>query len=458
MKKKRNTRWNTLRVTAAGFLGVILIGAVLLYLPASNTQPIAFTDALFTSATSVCVTGLVTVVPASQFTLFGKIILLLLIQIGGLGVIACGTLFLFLLNRKITIQERVVLKEAYGADRLGGIVKLVKRVILGTFAVEGAGAVLYAFQFIPEYGLVRGIGYSIFHAVSAFCNAGIDILGSSSLSGYVTNPIVNVTTILLIILSGIGFTVWFDVIDNNRRLVRGEVPKRWWFTRLRLQSKLAIIMTVILILAGTIFVFLAEYSNPETIGELNMGQKLMASVFQSVSTRTAGFFTVSQGALHTESKLFCAILMFIGGSPGGTAGGVKTTTFVMLFLACLTFVRGGNDTECMGKKITVANFRTGFAVVMVAFAVFITGTIAVLFLEPDSILLENVIYETASAVGTVGLTADLTPRLCRASQYVLMVMMYIGRLGPLTMALMFAGKTHPRDRIRSLPEEQIMVG
>lgn len=458
MRKKRNTRWNTLRVTAAGFLGVILLGAVLLSLPVSNTQPIAFTDALFTSATSVCVTGLVTVVPASQFTLFGKVILLLLIQIGGLGVIACGTLFLFLLNKKITIQERVVLKEAYGADRLGGIVKLVRKVILGTFAVEGAGAVLYAFQFIPEYGLVRGIGYSVFHAVSAFCNAGIDILGSSSLSNYVTNPIINVTTILLIILSGIGFTVWFDVIDNNRRLVRGEVPKRWWFTRLRLQSKLAVIMTVLLIFVGTVFVFLVEYGNPDTIGELSMGQKLMASMFQSVTTRTAGFCTVSQGALHTESKLFCAILMFIGGSPGGTAGGVKTTTFAMLFLACLTFVRGGNDTECMGRKITVANFRTGFAVVMVAFAVFITGTIAVLFLEPDSILLENVIYETASAVGTVGLTADLTPRLCRASQYVLMVMMYIGRLGPLTMALMFAGKTHPRDRIRSLPEEQIMVG
>ncbi len=458
MRKKRNTRWNTLRVTAAGFLGVILLGAVLLYLPVSNTQPIAFTDALFTSATSVCVTGLVTVVPASQFTLFGKVILLLLIQIGGLGVIACGTLFLFLLNKKITIQERVVLKEAYGADRLGGIVRLVRKVILGTFAVEGAGAVLYAFQFIPEYGLVRGIGYSVFHAVSAFCNAGIDILGSGSLSSYVTNPVINVTTILLIILSVIGFTVWFDVIDNNRRLIRGEVPKRWWFTRLRLQSKLAIMMTVFLILAGTVFVFLAEYGNPDTIGELSMGQKLMASMFQSVTTRTAGFCTVSQGALHTESKLFCAILMFIGGSPGGTAGGVKTTTFAMLFLACLTFVRGGNDTECMGRKITVANFRTGFAVVMVAFAVFIAGTIAVLFLEPDSILLENVIYETASAVGTVGLTADLTPRLCRASQYVLMVMMYIGRLGPLTMALMFAGKTHPRDRIRSLPEEQIMVG
>lgn len=458
MRNKKNIRWNTLRITAAGFLGVILLGAMLLYLPVSNTQPIAFIDALFTAVTSVCVTGLVTVVPASQFTLFGKIILLVLIQIGGLGVIACATLFLFLLNRRITIQERVVLKEAYGADRLGGIVKMVKKVILGTFAVEGAGAVMYAFQFIPEYGVIRGIGYSVFHAVSAFCNAGIDILGNNSLADYVTNPIINVTTILLIILSGIGFTVWFDVIDNNRRLVRGEVPKRWWFTRLRLQSKLAVIMTVLLIFAGTVFVFLAEYRNPDTIGKLSIGQKLMASMFQSVTTRTAGFCTVSQGALHTESKLFCAILMFIGGSPGGTAGGVKTTTFAMLFLACLTFVRGGNDTECMGRKITVANFRTGFAVVMVAFAVFITGTIAVLFLEPDSILLENVIYETASAVGTVGLTADLTPRLCRASQYVLMVMMYIGRLGPLTMALMFAGKTHPRDRIRSLPEEQIMVG
>lgn len=458
MKKKRNIRWNTLRVMAAGFLGVILLGAVLLYLPVSNTRPIAFMDALFTAVTSVCVTGLVTVVPAAQFTLFGKVVLLVLIQIGGLGVIACATLFLFLLNRKITIQERVVLKEAYGAERLGGIVKLVRKVILGTFAVEGIGALMYACQFIPEYGFFRGIGYSVFHAVSAFCNAGIDILGSSSLLNYVANPIINVTTVLLVILSGIGFTVWFDIIGNGRRLARGEVPRRWWFPRLRLQSKLAVIMTVILIFAGTAFVFLAEYRNPETIGELNLGQKLMASMFQSVTTRTAGFCTVSQAALHTESKLFCAVLMFIGGSPGGTAGGVKTTTFAMLFLACLTFVRGGNDTECMGKRITVANFRTGFAVVMVAFAVFITGTIAILFLEPDSILLENVIYETASAVGTVGLTADLTPRLCRASQVVLMVMMYIGRLGPLTMALMFAGKTHPRDRIRSLPEERIMVG
>lgn len=457
-EKKKSVRWNTLRITAAGFIGIIFSGGVLLYLPLSNTYPIDFIDALFTSVSAVCVTGLVTITPASQFTLFGKIILLLLIQIGGLGVIACAAIFFFLLRRKITVRERVVLEETYGTGQLGGIVRMVRKVIVGTLLVEASGAMLYAFQFVPEYGLLRGIWYSVFHAVSAFCNAGIDILGENSLAGYAVNPVINFTTILLIIVSGIGFSVWFDIIDNVRRLIHREVPGRWWFTRLKLHSKLAVIMTLVLIVSGTVFIFFCEFHNPDTIGNMSVGQKALASLFQSVTTRTAGFYTVSQSALHEESKLFCAILMFIGGSPGGTAGGVKTTTFAMLFLACLTFVRGGSDTECMGRRISVANFRTGFCVVMVAFTAFITGTLLVLFIEPDSVSFVNVIYETASAVGTVGLTADLTPHLQRASQVVLMVMMYIGRLGPLTLVLTFAGKTHPRDKIRSLPKEQIMVG
>lgn len=458
VKRKKSIRWNTLQITALGFLGIIFLGGLLLYLPVSNTRPIAFIDALFTSVTSVCVTGLVTVTPATQFTVFGKVILLILIQIGGLGVIACSVLFFFLLRRKIGLRERVMIQEAYGARQLGGIVRLVKRIIIGTLAVEGGGAFLYALCFVPEYGVIRGICYSVFHAVSAFCNAGIDILGENSLADYAVSPLVNMTTILLIILSGIGFTVWFDVMDNAKGLIHREVPGRWWFTRLKLHSKLAIVSTLVLIAAGTIFILLAEYHNPDTIGNMGLGQKLLAALFQSVTTRTAGFYTFSQGAMHEESKLFCAILMFIGGSPGGTAGGVKTTTFAMLFLACLTFVRGGNDTECMGRRISVANFRTGFCVIMVAFTVFITGTITILVIEPDSIPLVNVIYETASAVGTVGLTADLTPQLSRISQVVLMVMMYIGRLGPLTLVLTFAGKTHPRDKIRRLPAEQIMVG
>lgn len=457
-EKRRSVRWNTLRITAAGFLSIIFLGGVLLYLPVSNVRPIAFMDALFTSVSAVCVTGLVTVTPACQFTLFGKIILLLLIQIGGLGVIACAALFFFLLHRKITVRERVVLEETYGTGRLGGIVRMVRRVIMGTLFVEGCGAVMYAFQFVTEYGFLRGIWYSVFHAVSAFCNAGIDILGESSLAEYSVNPVINITTILLIIVSGIGFSVWFDIMENIKRLIHREVPVRWWFTRLRLHSKLAIIMTFVLIISGTGFIFLFEFHNPDTIGNMSLGQKAVAALFQSVTTRTAGFYTFSQGALHEETKLFCAILMFIGGSPGGTAGGVKTTTFAMLFLSCLTFVRGGGDTECMGRKISVANFRTGFCVVMAAFTAFITGTLAILFIEPDSIAMVNVIYETASAVGTVGLTADLTPHLHRISQVILMAMMYIGRLGPLTLVLTFAGKSHPRDKIRSLPNEQIMVG
>lgn len=458
MKNEKHVRWNTLQITAIGFLGVIFLGGILLYLPFSNVQPIAFTDALFTSVTSVCVTGLVTVTPASQFTIFGKIVLLFLIQIGGLGVIGCAASFFLLLRKRITLKERMVLQETYSAQRPGGIVRMVKNVITGTLAVEGCGAVLYMFQFIPEYGLFKGIWYSVFHSVSAFCNAGIDILGANSLADYAPNPLFNITTMLLIILSGIGFTVWFDIIDNAKKLIHRQVPKNWWFTRLRLHSKLAIIMTLFLIAAGTAFIFISEYHNPKTIGTMNFSEKLLASLFQSVTTRTAGFYTISQSALHEESKLFCSILMFIGGSPGGTAGGVKTTTLAMLFLSCLTFVRGGNDTECMGKRISPANFRTGFCVVMVAFTAFIAGTVIILALEPDSIPLADIIYESASAIGTVGLSADLTPRLCRGSQIVLMCMMYIGRLGPLTLVLTFAGKTHPRDKIRRLPAEHIMVG
>lgn len=457
-QKKKNIRWNTMGILAVGFLGVILSGGVLLSIPICNREPIAFVDALFTSVTSVCVTGLVTITPATQFTLLGQIVLLLLIQIGGLGVIACVTAFFLILRRRITVKERVVIQEAYNMDKLGGMVGMVRRVILGTLVVEGAGALCYAIQFVPEFGAVKGIWYSVFHAVSAFCNAGIDILGDSSLRAYVTNPIINITTMLLIILSGIGFMVWFDVLDNGKKILKKELPGRWWFTRLKLQSKLAIIMTLILLTAGTVFIFLVEYHNPDTLGDLTFGQKIMASMFQSVTNRTAGFASISQSALHEESKLFNSILMFIGGSPGGTAGGVKTTTIAMLLLACVTFIKGGEDTECMGKKISISNFRTGFCVVVAALIVFVAGTLVILIVEPDSVRMVDVLYETSSAIGTVGLTADLTPHLSRISQGVLMVMMYIGRLGPMTLVLLFAGGKHPRDKIRKLSEEKIMVG
>lgn len=457
-RKKWSIRWDTMKILVFGFLGVIFLGGFLLWLPVCNRQPIAFMDALFTSVTAVCVTGLVTITPAVQFTLLGKVILLILIQVGGLGVIGCATAFFLILRKKITVKERVVLQETYNMDKLGGMVGMVKKVIIGTFVVEGAGALFYSFQFVPEYGVIRGIWYSVFHSISAFCNAGIDILGSGSFTKYAGNPLINITTMLLIILGGLGFTVWFDVIGNGKKIYKHEVPRKWWFTRLKLQSRLVLLATVSLIVLGAVLVFVLEYRNPDTLGGMSLGEKVMASFFQSVTNRTAGYATISQSGLHTETKLVNSILMFIGGSPGGTAGGVKTTTFVMLFLGCMTFVKGGNDIECLGRKISTENFRSGFAVTVLAVSAYLVGIFLILTFESDQIAAIDVIYEASSAIGTVGLTADLTPNLTRLSQAVLMILMYIGRIGPVTLMLVFAGKMNPQDKIRELPKERIMVG
>lgn len=446
-----------MQILALGFMGVILAGGVLLSLPFCNRQPITFSDALFTSTTAVCVTGLVTVTPAVQFTLAGQIILLILIQIGGLGIIACAVGFLLLLRRQITVKERIVIQETYNMEAPGGMVAMILRVIKGTLAVETAGAVLYAFRFIPEFGVLRGIWYAVFHAVSAFCNAGIDILGDTSFQKYVGDPIINITTVLLIIVSGIGFSVWQDLISNGRRIRRREIPNKWWFTRLRLHSKLAIVTTLILLIGGTVCIFLMERNNPATLGNLSTGEKWMAAFFHSTSTRTAGFATVSQSGLYTQSKFLSCILMFIGGSPGGTAGGVKTTTVAMVVLTCLSVFRGGEQVECFGRRLSGKNIRMGFAVIMTAVTVLFAGTIAITVFDPQVPFID-ILYEAFSAVGTVGLTADLTPTLSSASHMVLIVMMYIGRIGSISLALLFGGMSKPKERARELPEQRIMVG
>ncbi len=446
-----------MQLIAAGFLGTILLGGVLLYLPICNTKPIQFTDALFTSTSAVCVTGLVTIVPATQFTVLGKGILLVLIQIGGLGVIACTFSFFLILKKKITLRERIIIQETYNMDTLSGLVKFLIKIIKGTFIVEGVGAILFSFQFVREYGLVEGVCYSIFHSVSAFCNAGIDILGNGSFTEYATNPLINFTTMSLIIIGGIGFTVWGDVLKN----VFEDIGKEGYsvkkiFAKLTLHSKIAISMTIALILFGTVSFFVLEYANPETFGNMTFGEKLMASGFHSVSTRTAGFATVSQSGLTNGSKLITCLLMFVGGSPAGTAGGVKTTTVAMLILACRSAIKGGRDTECFGRRIAEDNIRTGLAVIILSMGFLITGTVIVSVLESD-VEFMRVLYETTSAMGTVGLSADLTPQLETASKYVIMMLMYIGRIGPVTMALIF-GKGHTKDRVRELPEKRILVG
>lgn len=453
----KKIRFSTMQLLAIGFIATIFLGGILLALPVCNVQPIRFIDALFTSTSAVCVTGLVTVVPAAQFTALGKIILLILIQIGGLGVIACVTGFFIILKRKITVRERVIIQESYNLTTLSGMVAFVLKIIKYTFVMEGMGAVFFAFVFVPEFGVIQGAAYSIFHSVSAFCNAGIDILGDGSFMQYVRNPIINLTTMVLIVSGGIGFTVWDDLIGNFKKVREKKLVWGKFFARLSLHSKLAITMSLLLIVVGTMAIFALEYNNAKTIGNLAVKDKIMASAFHSVSTRTAGFATVSQDGLTAGSKFLSCILMFIGGSPAGTAGGIKTTTAAMLVLTCITVVYGKRDTECFGRKIPVENFRTGFAVVMLAFLFLTAGVTMLTIFEPGKDFL-GLLYEAVSAIATVGLSANLTPSLGIASKIVVMILMYAGRIGPVTVALVFGGKRNPGEFVRELPEKRIMVG
>ena len=456
-KSPRRVRLNTMQIVALGFFGVIFLGGVLLWLPVCNQKPIAFIDALFTSVTSVCVTGLVTVVPAEQFTILGQVVVMILIQIGGLGVIACMALFFLLLGKKISMKGRILIQEAYGLDTLSGLVKFIIRIVRGTFIVEGIGAVLFSIKFVPEFGPVKGIWYGVFHSISGFCNAGIDIIGDSSFIRYADSPLVSLTTMFLIVMGGLGFPVWHDIYVTAKKGAGEKGARRRIFTRLGLQSKIVLTMTVFLIVFGTVGYFLLEFNNPETMKDLSIPEKVMASAFQSVTTRTAGFASVSQSGLTESSRLLGCILMFIGGSPAGTAGGIKTTTFAMLILTIISVLRGHKDTECFGRRVDMESVRSALTITVITFTCWLAAVAAMSIFDPQTEFL-NLMYEASSAIGTVGLSADLTPHLTRASHVVLMLLMYIGRIGPLTMALVFAGKSNKRDKFRELPEKKIMLG
>lgn len=456
-KSPRRVRLNTMQIVAMGFFGVIFLGGVLLWLPVCNQKPIAFIDALFTSVTSVCVTGLVTVVPAEQFTLVGQVVVMILIQIGGLGVIACAALFFLLLGKKISMKGRILIQEAYGLDTLSGLVKFIIRIVRGTFIVEGIGAVLFAFKFVPEFGLAKGIWYGVFHSISGFCNAGIDIIGDNSFIRYVDSPLVSLTTMFLIVMGGLGFPVWHDIYVTAKKGAGEKGARRRIFTRLGLQSKIVLSMTVSLILFGTVGYFLMEFNNPATMKGLSVPEKVLASAFQSVTTRTAGFASVSQSGLTESSRLLGCILMFIGGSPAGTAGGIKTTTFAMLLLTVISVLRGRRDTECFSRRMDMDSVRSALTITVITLTCWLAGVAAMSVFDPQTEFL-NLMYEASSAIGTVGLSADLTPHLTRASHVVLMFLMYIGRIGPLTMALVFAGRSNKSDKFRELPEKKIMLG
>lgn len=431
------------------FLAVIAVGSLLLALPVSSAsgEAIPYPDALFTATTATCVTGLVTLPTVSTWSVFGQAVILILIQVGGLGVITVMSAVMLLLNRRMGIGDRLLLQDAFNLNSLSGIIRFVKRVLLGTFLVEGVGALLYMTVFIPEFGL-KGIWISVFTSISAFCNAGIDILAENSLCGYAVNPIINLVTSLLIILGGIGYIVWWDVLGLTGRKRRG-------LRSLTLHSKIALITTLILIFGGGALILLFEYHNPLTIGNMSLFDKIQVALFQSVTTRTAGFATVPQENLTNASSILCLLLMFVGGSPVGTAGGIKTVTFAVLAVSALATIQNRQDVALFHRNISRQVVNKAVAVTMMSFGILFASTLLLSAVTDAGAL--DVVYETVSATATVGLTRNLTPHLNAAGKAVLIGTMYLGRVGPISLALALNSNIKHQNIIKN-PTEEISVG
>ncbi len=451
--KKQRLRVSTTHIILLSFLIAILIGSLLLSLPISSADGKAtpFLNALFTATTSTCVTGLVVTPTVSSWSVFGQVVILILIQIGGLGVITIMSGLMILLHKKMGIGDRLLLQDAFNLNSLSGLVRFVKKVVAGTFIIEGIGALLYMTVFVPQFG-AKGIWISVFTSVSAFCNAGIDIIAENSLCDYALNPIINIVTCSLIILGGIGYIVWWDVL---RVLKKARTKKVKLFRDLTLHSKIAITATLILIFVGAAFIFAFEYDNPQTMKDYTLPQKIQASVFQSVTTRTAGFATIPQENLTNASSIVCLLLMFIGGSPVGTAGGVKTVTFAVLVASAFASIRNKEDTEVFGRQLTKQAVSKAVAVTCMSFIIMFTSTVLLSAVTDANAL--DIVYETVSATATVGLTRNLTPSLGVIGKLIIIITMYLGRVGPISLAVAFKRGKDNQNIIRN-PIEEISVG
>ena len=439
-KKKHLTSF---QLIILGVAGVILLGTFLLMLPVSSLErvPTPFHEALFTATSAVCVTGLVVKDTGSYWSLTGQTIILVLIQIGGLGVVTVAASVSLLSGKKISLMQRSTMQDAISAPKVGGIVRLTRFILKGTFLIEATGAVLLLPAFLSDYG-VKGIWLAVFHSISAFCNAGFDILGTathtfSSLMRYSGSIHVNVVIMLLIITGGIGFLTWDDIYTNKLN-----------FKRYRMQSKIILMTTACLILLPAVFFFSCD------LKKMSTGKRLLAAIFQSVTTRTAGFNTINISKMSETSKAVMILLMLIGGSPGSTAGGMKTTTFTVLILNAIATFRSQENAGAFGRRLEYHVIKNAATIAMLYFTLFFCGGIAISVYEGLPLL--DCLYEAASAVGTVGLTLGITPGLHIFSQVVLIILMYLGRVGGLTLIYaVFSGRNKGNAR---LPLEKITVG
>ncbi len=437
-------------ILALGFLAVILLGTVLLTLPAASRsgKGIGLFDSLFTATSAVCVTGLVAVDTGTTFSVFGQIVLLVLIQVGGLGFMVFATMIMVALGRKISIRGRMLIRESMNGASLSDLGRLTWLYLLLALAIETVGTVLLSIRLIPLLGWKHGIWMALFHAASAFCNAGFDLFGNyASLTAFSGDPLVLLTVAVLIILGGLGFAVILETLRN-----------RQGFRSLTLHTRIVLLTTLGLVLTGTVFYWLAERSNAETLAGFGEGEKILNAFFQSVTMRTAGFNSFDLSRFRDGSKLFSSVLMMIGASPASTGGGIKTTTFAALVLLMLSVVRGENEVNVARRRLSADIARRALAVAVLFLTTLVTGTLIISFIENGRFPLADILFEASSAMGTVGVSAIGTPNLHPASRAVLLPMMFLGRVGPLTLAFAVAKR---QGRIKTLskhPEERIMIG
>ena len=439
-KKKHLTSF---QLIILGFAGVILLGSILLMLPVSSLDkvPTPFHEALFTATSAVCVTGLVVKDSGSYWSVFGQTVILALIQIGGLGVVTVAAAVSLLSGKKISLMQRSTMQDAISAPKVGGIVRLTRFILRGTFLIELLGALVMLPVFCHDYGW-RGIWMAVFHSISAFCNAGFDILGTPanpfpSITAYAENPIVNVVIMFLIIAGGIGFLTWEDICINKTH-----------FRKYHMQSKIILVTTALLIVLPAVFFFFSDFTH------LSVGKRLLASAFQAVTPRTAGFNTMDISKMTEVSKAMIIILMLVGGSPSSTAGGMKTTTFAVLILNAFATFRSQENVETFGRRIEWSVIKNASTIAMMYCMLFLCGGITISVYE--GLPLSECLYEAASAVGTVGLTLGITPKLHIVSQFILIILMYLGRVGGLT--LIYAVLSKKKKGNARLPLEKLTVG
>lgn len=435
-------RWTSARIILLGFMAVILLGALLLMLPISSQarQVTPFLNALFTSTSAVCVTGLVVYDTATYWSTFGQFVLLLLIQIGGMGVVTIALFLAMLSGRRIGLLQRATMQDSISAPRMGGIIKMLRFIVKGVFMIESFGALLLSFVFVPRFGWIQGLWYSIFHSISAFCNAGFDLMGVdqpfSSLMGYAGNPLVNLTIMALIVIGGLGFFVWHDLLEY-----------RFHFKKYSLQAKVVLTMSFLLIVVPSIYFYFFEFGQVASISE-----RIFLSLFQSVTARTAGFNTANFSLMSQTGIMVMIVLMLIGGSPGSTAGGMKTTTMAVLFAnMCAVFQKG--KTHLFSRRVDEDTVRSASTIACLYIGLFLLAAMIISRVEGLDLL--DCLFETASAMATVGCTMGITPDLEGISKSILIFLMYAGRVGTLTLAFAVA-KTH--RYINSLPKESITVG